>query len=166
MECPHPATDRKHIAMKKPKKSGGDYYNFYLVLLSLVDAQHRFFSIDAGSSGSSSDAQIFNRSDLREKIKDGTLGLPPSEPMGEGGPDLHYFLLGDDAFALMPLMVKPYRRRQLTREERIANYRISNGRQVVENVFGILVSRCRVPWSKGQSLSEILFLHVWCCTTC
>ena len=41
----------------------------------------------------------------------------------EGGPDLH-FLLGDDAFALMPWVVKPYSRRQITREERIANYRI------------------------------------------
>ena len=29
------------------------------------------------------------------------MGLPPPEPLGEGRPDLHYFLLGDDAFALM-----------------------------------------------------------------
>ena len=49
--------------------------------------------------GSLSDAQIFNRSNLREKIEDGSLGLPVPEPLGEGGPDLHYFLLGDDAFS-------------------------------------------------------------------
>ena len=88
--------------------------------------------IDCGSSGSCSDTQIFNRRLFREKIEDGTLDLPAPKPLGEGGPDLHYFLLDDDAFALMPWMVKPYSRRQLTREERIANYSISKGRRVIE----------------------------------
>ena len=123
------AIDRKHIAMKKSKKSSSDCYNykgfFSLVLLALVDTDYRFLWVNVGSSGSSSDAQIFNRSNFRENIEDGSLELPAPEPLGEGGPDLHYFLLGDDAFALMPWMVKPYSRRQLTREERIANYRIS-----------------------------------------
>ena len=61
--------------------------------------------------------------------------------MGEGGPDLNYFFPGFDAFALMPWKVKPYSRRQLTREERIANYKITRGRRVVKNAFGILASR-------------------------
>ena len=89
-----------------------------------------------GASGSSS--EIFNCSKLKRIIENGTLGLPPPEPLGPGGPDLHYFLLGDDAFALMPWLVKPYSR-QLTRKERISNYRISRGRRVVEKTFGILV---------------------------
>ena len=83
-----------------------------------------------------------------------------SEPLGEGGPDLHHFLLGDDTFALMPWLVKPDRRRQLTREERIANYSISIGRRVVNNAFRILASRFRVQqaqWSNGQRLFETLF---------
>ena len=81
---------------------------------------------------------------MREKIEHGSLGLPEPEPLTEGGPDLHYFLLGDDAFTLMPWMVKPYNRRQLAREERIANCSISRGRRVVENAFGILVSQFTV----------------------
>ena len=57
------------------------------------------------------------------KIKDGSLGLWPPEALGEEGPDLHYFLLGDYAFASMPWMVKPYSQRQLTSEERIDNWK-------------------------------------------
>ena len=57
---------------------------------------------------------------------------------------MHYFLLGDNVFALMPWLVKPYRGRQFRREKRRANYRISRGRRVMENVFGILESRFRV----------------------
>ena len=70
---------RKHVAMKKPKKSGSDYYKhkdfFSLVLLDLVDAEHKFLWSDCESSGSSSSAQIFNRSDLMEKTKDGSWGF-------------------------------------------------------------------------------------------
>ena len=66
--------DGKHIAMKKPKKSCSDYFNykgfFSLVLLALVDAEYRFLWVNVGSSGSSLDTQIFNRSNLRGKDED------------------------------------------------------------------------------------------------
>ena len=100
------ALDGKHIAMKKPKKSGSEYFNykgyFSLVLLALVDAEYKFLWVNVGASGSSSDAQIFHSSKLRRKIENGTLGLPPPERLGPGGPNLHYCLLGDDDFARMP----------------------------------------------------------------
>ena len=72
------------------------------------------------------------------------LALPPPESLGEGGSDLHYFLLDDDAFALMPWIVKPYSRRKLTREERIAKYRISRMQEDGGQHIGILVSRFRI----------------------
>ena len=62
-------------------------------MLALVDAEYKFLWVDVGSSGSSSDAQIFNCSKLRRKTENGTLGLPPPEPFGPRGPKLHYFLL-------------------------------------------------------------------------
>ena len=108
------ALDGKHIAIQKPKKSDSEYFNykgyFSLVLLALVDADYKFLWVNVGASGSSSDDQIFNHNKLKRRIENGTLGLPPPEPLGPGGPDLHYFLLGDGAFVLMPRMMKPYSR--------------------------------------------------------
>ena len=101
------------------------------MMLALVDGQYKFRWVDAGTAGSCSDAQIFNASQLR--IEDGRIGFPDPASITQGGRDVPYFILADDAFA-----------RMLTREERIANYRISRGRRVVENTFGILVSRFRV----------------------
>ena len=115
------ALDGKHIAIKKPKKSSSEYFNykgyFSFVLLALVDADYKFLWVNAGTSGSSSVAQIFNCIKLKRRIENKTLGLPPPEPLGPGRLELHYFLLGDNAFALMPWLFKPYSRHQLTREE-------------------------------------------------
>ena len=108
-----------------------------------------------GASGSSSNAQIFNCSKLKRRIENGTLGLPPPEPLGLGLPDLHYFLLRDNAFALMPWLIKPYSK-QLTTDERIANYRISRGRRVVENSFGILVKRFRVLLTRMEQREKVV----------
>ena len=56
------ALDGKHIAIKKPKKSGSEYFNykgyFSLVLLALVHADYKFLWVKTGASGSPSDAQI------------------------------------------------------------------------------------------------------------
>ena len=122
-----------------------------------MDAEYRFLWIDCGSSVSCTDPQIFNRRDLREKLVDGNFGLPAPVP------DLHYFLFGDDAFTLMPWMVKPYSRMQLTREERITNYRISRDRMVVRNTFGILVNWFRVLLGTMEQMSKIFRDIVFTC---
>ena len=102
--------------------------------------------MDAGTAGSCSDAHLFNACQLKRKIDDGRIGFPDPAPITQGGRDVPYFILADDAFALKTWLMKPYRRRMLTREERIANYRISRGRRVVEKAFDILVLRFRVMW--------------------
>ncbi|XP_060520349.1 uncharacterized protein LOC132698345 isoform X2 [Cylas formicarius] len=60
-------------------------------------------------------------------------------------PNGSYFV-ADDAFPLKPYIMKPYTNynRPLMQEERIFNYRLTRARRIVENVFGILVSRFRV----------------------
>ena len=91
------------------------------------------------------------------------MGLPVPKPLGEGGPDLHYFLLGDDAFALTPRMVKPDSRRQLTRKKRIADYRIPRGRKVVEHAFGILVSRFWGLLDTMEQSPKVIRHYVYMC---
>ena len=139
------AIDGKHIAIKQPAKSGAEYRNyknFYsLVLFALVDADYKFVWIDLGGNGHHSDAQIFNNGDLGEKLREGTLGLPPNEPLPHDDADFPYFLVGDDAFGLKPNLMKPYGTRDNSRACRICNYRISRARRVVENAFGILTTR-------------------------
>ena len=53
-------------------------------------------------------AQIFNISELRNKIEDGSVGFPEAEPIEPDDPDMPYFILADDAFALKTWLMKPY----------------------------------------------------------
>jgi hypothetical protein len=141
------ALDGKHIAIKCPKNGGSLYYNYKgfhsVILMALVDAEYKFTWVEVGSNGSAGDAQVFNNGELREAIIDGSLNLPPPEPLPHDDKDMPYFLIADDAFALRKWMMKPFSLRHLTRPQRIFNYRLSRARRIVENAFGILAHRFR-----------------------
>jgi hypothetical protein len=57
------------------------------------------------------------------------------------GRKLPYVFIGDEAFSLRKDFLKPCNVKQLTRERKIFNYRLSRARRIIENVFGILVAR-------------------------
>ena len=154
------ALDGKHVAIKKPDKSGSLFRNykqfFSIVLMALVDADYKFIWADVGGVGHQSDAQLYNDSDLKECLEDGTLDLPEAEPLPNDDQDMPYFFLGDDAFALRTNMMKPFSRRGLTEEHRVYNYRISRGRRVVENAFGILANRWQVLMTTMQQSPRVV----------
>ena len=141
------ALDGKHIAMQCPPMTGSIYYNykgfFSIILMALVDADYKFTWVDVGSDGSSGDAHIFNASELKECIEDGSIGFPEPEPLPDDDKPMPYFIAADDAFALRTWLMKPYSKRQMSDTERIFNYRLSRARRIVENAFGILAHRWR-----------------------
>ena len=58
------------------------------------------------SIGLSSDAQIFKHSDLRHKIKEGSIGFSESGSLGISGPKVNFFILGDNTFPPQALVNK------------------------------------------------------------
>lgn len=161
------ALDGKHIAVTCPHGSGSEYYNYKkyysIVLLALVDSDYKFIWADVGGRGSASDAQLWNDSDLKVSMDSGMVQLPDDDTLPHDTQPVPYFIIGDDAFALRPTMMKPYGHRQLTRPERVFNYRLSRARRVVENAFGILANRFQVLMNTMQHKTSNVRLIV---TTC
>ena len=139
------AIDGKHVGVKCPAHTGTRYYNckgFYsVILLALVDADYKYLWLDVGANGGCSDAQLFNSSELKNILEDGSIAFPPPSPLPEENFNLPYYLLGDDAFALRTWRMKPYSRRNMDNGQRIFNYHLLRGRRIVENVFGITAQK-------------------------
>ena len=163
------AIDGKHIAITCPPGGGSTYYNykgFYsVVLMALVDADYKFLWMEVGSQGSASDAQIFNECELKEALEDGSIGLPPPDPLPGDDQDTPYFLVGDDAFALKTWLMKPHSKRNMTNEERIFNYRLSRACRIVENAFGILANRfrCLLTTMRQRPKTVTTIVKAACC---
>jgi hypothetical protein len=162
------AIDGKHVACKAPPDSGSEYYNykgfFSIILFAMVTSDYKFLWVDVSGNGSSSDAHIYNNSELREGLEQNNImGWPQPEPLPHDTQDVPYFLVGDDAFSLRTYLMKPYGTRNLDREHRIFNYRLSRARRVVENAFGILANRFQVLLSTMNHHPDNVRLIVKAC---
>ena len=80
----------------------------YNVILVLCDANYKAIWAHVGSPGSESDCGIYNDSPMFQSIQDGTIKLPPPEPLPNDTEDTPYFFIGDDAFPLRQHMLKPF----------------------------------------------------------
>lgn len=144
------ALDGKHVVLKAPANSGSMFYNYKgtlsLVLLAVADAQYCFRVIDVGGYGRTRDGGSLANSAFGQVLQAGTLQLPvylPHPGADHRGPQPHVFV-ADEAFPHRKNLMRPFPGRNLQREQRIFNYRLSRARQVVENTFGILASQWRM----------------------
>ena len=141
-----------------------NYKGFHsIVLVALVDEDYKFLWVDVRAARSTSDAQIFKHTELRHKIEDGSIGFHDSESLGIGGPKVKFFILRDDAFPLKLWVMSSYSSHGMDLKERVFNYRISWGRSVVENAFGILTSRFRIFQSLLQQVPTVVNRVVMAC---
>lgn len=144
------AIDGRHIEFKVSANDGSEYYNYKgthsIVLLGIVDAHYRFTYVNVGVNGRISDGGVFRDCDFAKLLSspDNKLNVPQNKPLPNMRVSVPYVILDDNAFPLQQNILKPYPLRNLTHEQRIYNYRISRGRRLVENAFGILANRFRV----------------------
>ena len=144
------AIDGKHIVINSPSNSGSLFYNykgtFSIVLLAVADANLKFIYIDVGAYGKSSDGGIFANSSIGEALHSKKLKLPRDSFLPES-PDLGkmpYVFVGDEAFPLLPNLMRPYPGKVASEEQQLFNYRLSRARRIVENTFGVLAARFRI----------------------
>lgn len=83
---------------------------------------------------------------MGECIRNKLFNLPASKLLPNTNIQAPHVFLGDEAFPLLTNLLKPYRRPDaaVDKTKAIFNYRLSRARRLVENSFGILVSRFRI----------------------
>nr|CDJ82456.1 hypothetical protein LOC100574409 [Haemonchus contortus] len=134
-----------NINIKKPAHSGGPYYNYKgthsIILLALVDCDHRIMAFDVGAPGRVGDAGVYMRSNIKTLIDNNDHLFPPTRDLRNVGP-VQYHILVDCGFAQGYRFVRPHTHaRADTPSKRRFNAKHSGARQVVESTFGILSRR-------------------------
>lgn len=162
------AIDGKHVAIIKPPQSGSTYYNykgfFSIVLLAVVNAQKEFICIDVGINGKISDGGVLYYSDFGRLMQEGKLNLPGPSALPNTNELFPHVFVGDEAFALTKEIMKPFSEKTLNPERLEFNRRLSRARVVVENTFGILVSRFGVFQKPIHLIPEkAIFITMACC---
>ena len=160
------AIDGKHVALTCPPPKGGSiFYNYKgfhsIILMALVNADYKFSWVDVGRDGSSGGGQVFNASELKAAIDNGSVGFPEATSLPHDDKPIPYCIVGDDAFTLWTWLMKPYSKRHMTLAERIFNYRLSRGCGKC-----LLDPSPQVPESFGNHEAETMYRDIGCVGVC
>lgn len=110
-------------------------------MMAVSNANYEFMMVDVGINGRISDGGVISYTKFGQALADNTLRIPERTQLPNSQKILPFVFLGDDAFGMTANLMKPYPQAALNVERRIFNYRLSRARRVIENTFGILVSR-------------------------
>ena len=134
------------------------YFNykkiFSVVLQAVADAHYKFIFIDVGGYGKQSDGGLFHASDLYNAIINEQLNIPELSFLPNTNVKAPYVLVADEAYPLMPFILKPYGGHNLNIEETVFNQRLPRCRKTVECAFGIIYSNWRL-------LSKCIETNIW-----
>ncbi|KAL4090615.1 hypothetical protein QTP88_025414 [Uroleucon formosanum] len=120
------AIDGKHIAIQCPPCAGSKYFNYKgfhsIVLQAVVDAHAKFIKNDVGDYGRSSDSGIFKESNFGKMLLHNELNLPPLRKIhNDINEEYSFVFVGDEAYPLLPCLIRPFPRRNLTNEKLLEN---------------------------------------------
>lgn len=141
--------------------------------MAVCDYRYRFICIDVGAQGRQSDGGVFSSSPMGRRFAENQMNVPEPAEISPSGEVLPFTLLGDEAFGLKTWMTTPYPGKatgQLEHYKEVFNYRQSRARRVIENTFGIMVSRWRILKNAFEVATEhvddivkaIICLHNYC----
>jgi len=113
--------------------------------MAVADTNYRFVYVGIGSYGKDCDSTIFKRSTLWTSVQTNKLELPIERPLsGTENPNVSYFFVGDEGFALNKNILRLFVGSNLTVKKRVYNYRLCRARRYVECAFGILSNKWRI----------------------
>nr|CAI5829049.1 unnamed protein product [Callosobruchus analis] len=162
------STDGKHVNIQAPHGSGSLFYNykrhFSIILLGACDAYYKFTYVDIGAYGSQSDGGVLKNSVFGQRMENNNMNIPMDKCLPGINIVMPYFF-GE-------YIMRPFPGQQLSNTQKIFNYILSRARQVIENTFGIMVSRWRILRTPINAKVEnidnivkaIVTLHNYCQT--
>jgi len=124
-------------------------YKSWITVLQLqtffysITSRRRFIFIDTGANGKQSDGGTIFGSTLYHFLENFESAFKRPASFGGSGKEVPFVILGDKALPLKTYLMKPFARKDVSREERVFSYRLSQARRCVECAFGILITKWR-----------------------